>query len=829
MLRSSTLTLAAVLAFLAAPVLAEDGKVFPGGQLQILDPGGKSLQTCPLKNTEVTADVAGFIGRTTVKQIFQNPTERKIEAVYVFPLPELAAVDRMVMTVGDRRVMGKILEREAAREVYEAAKAAGHVAGLLDQERPNIFTQSVANIEPGVEVTIEISYVETLKYEDGQFTWSFPMVVGPRYIPGGGSAPAPMTTGTDTPQVPDASKITPPVTPEGTRAGHEISLTLTIDGGSFEQGTYDIRCELHDIETATNEYGQTVVTLKDQAEIPNRDFVLHYRLGGQDMEEGYYTSHTAQGRFFTLILQPPQRVVPAQLMPRELIFVLDTSGSMSGYPIEQAKRVMKMAVEQMREEDEFNIITFAGDTHILWEHARPASESNIAAAQAFLESRSGGGGTEMMKAIDAALRPSTAALEHERMRIVLFMTDGYVGNDMEIIGAVKKYAGTTRVFSFGIGNSINRFLLEGMARAGRGEAEIVTLASNAEAAAERFHERVLAPVLTDIEIDWGTLPVSDVFPRTIPDLFAAKPLIVQGRLASNTGGAITLRGRTGAGEYERTITVTADTDEPDAAGAPTDPLASLWARAKVEHLMEQDYGAAQTGEFPAELRQQVVDLALEFNLMTQFTSFVAVEEMTVTVGGAPVRVDVPVEMPQGVSYEGVYGQEGLVPAYAGVQLFQSSSGKSQSRGAVMRRMSSGAAAPAPAPIAGMGAPAAGRPVRLAEELADEDEDGFEPAPPPEPAQKLAESLRDLAAKVEKEGKDGVLTVGKLQVTNHRVDIMIYLDNLSDETRKALADLGFEQQAESRTANLLIGSLDVRKLEDLAKLESVLRVRPVVEP
>ena len=233
------------------------------------------------------------------------------------------------------------------------------------------------------------------------------------------------------------------------------------------------------------------------------------------------------------------------------------------------------------------------------------------------------------------------------------MTDGYVGNDMAIIDAVEKNADTTRVFSFGIGNSVNRYLLDGMARAGRGEVEYVTLESQGAAAVERFHERVLAPVLTDIEIDWGTLPVADVYPQRIADLFSAKPIMVHGRLTGAAAGTITLRGLTGAGAYEEQIDVSAPGQPGD-----HDALASLWARAKVADLMNRDLEAAQQGNFPEDLKKQVIDLGIEFRLLTQFTSFVAVEEMTVTVGGQPTTVRVPVEMPEGVSYEGIFGGSG---------------------------------------------------------------------------------------------------------------------------------------------------------------------------
>ncbi len=793
-------------ALLVSPFATAQQHISPG-ELQILGVDQGQVAACPLKHTAVESDIVGFVARTTVRQVFHNPLEKKIEAVYIFPLPPDAAVDDMVMLVGDRRIVGQIKERSEAREIYEAAKAAGHVASLLDQERPNIFTQSVANIEPGVQVEIEISYVETLKYEDGVFEWVFPMVVGPRYIPGGGTAPAPMTTGTPTPQVPDGDKITPPVTPEGTRAGHDISLTVLIDAG---MELHDLESVLHEVDVVTDGPARAAVTLQDQATIPNRDFVLRYRLATDEIGDAYLAHHDARGDFFTLILQPPRRVVPEQLVNRELIFVLDVSGSMRGFPIDKAKEVMSKLIDTMHAGDTFNLITFAGRTSILWDAPRPNTPENRAAVQELLMSQRGGGGTEMMKAINAALVQTRDAGDGNAIRIVCFMTDGYVGNDLAIIDAIKKNADTTRVFSFGIGNSVNRYLLGGMAHAGRGEVEYVTLESQAAGAVERFHERVLAPVLTDIEIDWGTLPVADVYPKLIPDLFSAKPIMVHGRLTGPAAGTITLRGNTGAGVYEETIEVSLPGEPPD-----HDALASLWARAKVKDLMNRDLAALQQGAFPEDLKSEITNLGIEFRLMTQFTSFVAVEEMTVTVGGEPTKINVPVEMPDGVSYEGVFGER---------VVYNLSWKVGRARGAPMAGASifggSGRMAPP--------SPKSVRPRAEAKGMTDSLIVGAEEVGDLKrmPGDKLGEPLRGLADKVEKEGEDGNLTVGELKIVEYKVDVMIFLSDVSDETLKALKELGFVQSGESKAIKLLIGTIDVRKLEDLAKLDAVIRVKPV---
>lgn len=803
--------------------IAEDS--ICGGELRIVGPGSEKAPACPLKHTDVSADIVGFFARTTVKQVFYNPLDFKIEAVYVFPLPQNAAVDDMTMLVGDRRIIGQVKERGEAKEIYEAAKAAGHVASLLDQERPNIFTQSVANIEPGVTVEIEISYVETLKYEDGVFEWVFPMVVGPRYIPGGGSAPAPMTTGKPTGQVPDGDRITPPVIPEGMRAGHDIGLTVTIDAGMELHG---LESTLHEVDVVADGATRAAVALKDQATIPNKDFILRYSLASDEIGDAFLAHHDQRGDFFTLILQPPERVVPSMVVPRELIFVLDTSGSMSGFPIEKSKAVMKKMLDTMRPGDTFNIITFAGSTRIMWKEPRPNTVENLAEAQVFVSNLRGGGGTEMMKAINAALVQTRRARITEDVapiRIVGFFTDGYVGNDMAIIDAVRKNADTTRVFSFGVGNSVNRYLLDGMARAGRGEVEYVTLEAQGDEAVERFHERLLAPVLTDIEIDWGTLPVADVYPQRVPDLFSAKPIVVHGRLTGPAAGTITLRGNTGGGAYEEQIAVSEPAEPPD-----NDALASLWARAKVDDLMNRDLQALQTGaglDDPeseiSKIKSEIIDVGVEFRLMTQFTSFVAVEEMTVTIGGEPTKINVPVEMPDGVSYDGVFGDKLMLGQAVQLRSLAYVAPRGGAPAASGGRLAGRAAPPKPMPKSS--GTRRKVPAATANLDAAELEERFDDAPRT-PADKLAKPLRDLAKRVEKDGDDGDLSADGLKVVDYKIDVMVYFSDLSDETLKALGKLGFVKTGESKTVKLLVGRIDVRKLEELAKLDAVVAVKPV---
>ncbi len=621
------------------------------GELNAVGNEGKPLGLVPLKHTDVKAEISGFLSRVKVTQEFENNFTEKIEAVYVFPLPNNAAVDDMTMRIGERIVKGKIMKREEAKEVYEAAKSQGKIASLLDQERPNIFTQSVANILPGEKITIEISYVETLKYEAGSYEFVFPMVVGPRYIPGnptgkqgGGFAP-------DTTQVPDASRITP--MPSKDRTGHDISIEVNLDAGvlieKVESKTHQINSQM----LSGNSYN---VKLQNQNTIPNKDFILKYDVSGKKIEDAVLTHKGENGGFFTMILQPPDNPRTQDITPKEIVFVVDTSGSMEGFPLDKAKESMKMTLDGLNPQDTFNLITFAGDTAILFPKPVPANSENLRKAQEFLSGRQAGGGTEMMKAIKAALDESGS---QQHVRIVCFMTDGYIGNDGEIISEIQKHP-NARVFSFGIGSSVNRFLLDKMAEEGRGEVEYVALNDDGSAAAKRFYERVRSPLLTDISVDFGGLEVEDVYPRRINDLFSAKPVVIHGRYKKGGSSTIKLKGKSFGRETVREIAVNFPENAPE-----HDVLATLWARTRVDDLTKQDYAGVQNGTAKPEIKDTITNLGLEFRLLTQFTSFVAVEERVVTDGGQPRRIEVPIEMPEGVSFEGIFGNEEEKRVYGG--------------------------------------------------------------------------------------------------------------------------------------------------------------------
>ena len=773
------------------------------GSLIWVDAEGRAKLPCPLKHTNVKAEISGFTSRVMVTQLFENPFNEKIEAVYTFPLPHNAAVDDMTMNVSGRMVKGKILPREEAQGLYEGAKSRGQVAGLLDQERPNIFTQSVANILPGTQVTITISYVENLRYADGSYEFVFPMVVGPRYIPGG---------------VPNASRIAPPMVGPEERSGHDISFEVALDAGLIVE---NLETKTHPVDIERPSPTRANVRLKGGPTIPNKDFILRYDVAGKEIQDAVLAHRSEKGGFFTVVLQPPDRVGADDVTPKELVFVLDTSGSMSGFPIEKAKETMKLALDNLYPDDTFNLITFSGDTRVLFPQPVRATKRNLRQAQDFLSASTGGGGTEMMGAIKAALEPSDS---QSHVRIVCFMTDGFVGNDMQIIAEVQKHK-NARVFAFGIGSSVNRFLLDNMAAAGGGEVEYVGLNDDGSAAAERFHQRVRNPLLTDITIDWSGLPIADVYPKRIPDLFGAKPLILTGRYTAPGSGTIKLKGKMAGSDFTREIPVTL----PETM-ALHDVLAPLWARARIDDLMSEDYMGAQLGRMRMDLKSTITQLAMEFRLMTQFTSFVAVEEIIVTDGGVPRRIDVPVAVPAGVDFSrvGGGGMAGLGGSPTG--LFSVYSSQAQTAQAYNYSIQAQAQASAP-PVAvtksggnvqtsRVGAGSGGGALRPSGSLA--------PARSPEEernirlATKLQQSLYAVLYRAKTKQDPNVVPF----VRNGKAEVQLWLTEKSELVTAKLKELGFEIVLDHADSNLMIGRIPVDKLDLLVDLEFVRYVSPL---
>lgn len=612
------------------------------GALKAVSTNGKVLGKCPLRHTTVSACISGYVARVTVTQVFENAFDKNIEAVYTFPLSSSAAVDEMFMKIDERIIHGTIKTREESHRIYEQAKQSGRLASLLDQERPNIFTQSVANIPAHKAVEVSLNYVEFLPYDSGSFTFAFPTVVGPRFIPGQTAGKQGTGWAQDTRAVPDASRITPYVLPKGTRAGHDISIDVTIDAGVPLQ---QIESKLHEVTMQRSGPSNALISLKDKDTIPNKDFVLSWRVASDQLHSGCLTyrnpSTKDRSGYFTLMLLPPQKVSPAKVAPKEMIFLIDQSGSQSGMPLEKAKESMYYILDHMNPQDTFQVIAFSDDALLLFDSPRQASSEMKAKAHAFISKLNANGGTWMASAVEKAC--SIPADAH-RLRIVTFMTDGYVGNDFEILGMIRKLRGKSRWFPFGTGNGVNRMLIDGIAKEGGGEADYVLLNSSGEEVGKKFYDRIATPVLTDVKMDFGGLAVKEVFPKDVSDVWAEKPLYVQGRYTKPGEGTVTLSGYAAGKPYEQRLHVIFPED--NRANA---VLSSIWARTKVDQLMGQDWLGAQQGSMNKTLKDEIVKIALEHHLMTQYTSFVAVDETPVGKGTPHRQIIIPVEIPDGVS------------------------------------------------------------------------------------------------------------------------------------------------------------------------------------
>lgn len=632
-------------ALIAKNVLTEPGDL---PRLKV-ETDGKQLEL-PLKHTHVSAEITGFVTQVTVTQTYQNPFQYPIEAIYVFPLPENSAVDDMKIRVGDRLIEAEIQRRDDARRTYEQAKAQGHTAALLEQERPNVFTQSVANIAPGNDIDVVIRYVQDLSYDAGLYEFVFPMVVGPRYIPGNEVGQQGAGWSKDTDLVPDASRITPPILGGGTRTGHDISIEVIVDRSLPID---DLEVFTHEVDLVQND-GDTVVTLKDYDSIPNRDFVMRYRVAGDRPQGAILTHRGKAGGYYSLVLQPPAADLDAMVGQREMIFVVDISGSMYGTPLGLCKEAMREAIRKLRPTDIFNVYTFAGTTAKVFESSRPANAANIREAMDFIQSARAGGGTQLNDAVTTAL--STQVTEG-RNRYVFFLTDGYVGNEAQILDSVRSFTDShqragrhSRAFAMGVGSSVNRYLLDGIGKAGDGLAVYATNREDPSVAVNKYYHYVDHPVMTELNIDWGSLKTADAYPAQLPDLFVSRPLTIHGRFTAAGTDTVTVRGKMNGQPYEISIPVTFPEVREDNAA-----LATLWARARIEDLEQQLWA----GTNPT-VEEQIASLGIDFRIVTAFTSFVAVDRSVKVSDGDPTTVVQPVETPEGVAAEAAAPAAGIV-------------------------------------------------------------------------------------------------------------------------------------------------------------------------
>lgn len=612
------------------------------GRLPELRVRGAEGDKLPLERTEVNAHLYGFVGEVEVAQTFANPHSKPIEVVYVFPLPENSAVGAMHMKIGERIIRAKIEERGQARRMYKRAKRQGKTAALLEQERPNVFTQSVANIAPGESIDVVIRYVQDLTYDDGRYEFVFPMVVGPRFIPGTPLDAAMRGEGTylDTDRVPDASRITPPVLGKGERSGHDITVEVTVEN-ALPVNSYSV--PTHQVAAHQPADGSLNLRLVEEESIPNRDFVLRYEVAGKEPRATLLTSGEDQNGYFALMVHPPALDVNELVGKRELVFVVDVSGSMSGVPLGMCKTAIRAALGKLRPWDTFNIMTFAGATRKLFGSARPANRTNVEKALSFLMAARAGGGTHLDDAVRTVLQPDVGQGRH---RYVFFLTDGYVGNEREIVTGSKELVEgleargqRARVFAFGVGSSTNRALLEGLSRAGNGVAVYATNREDPARAVNQFYRYIDRSVLTDLRLSWGELGAAETFPNPIPDLFASHPVIVHGRYKRLGDGPVVLHARLG----EEAMQLDVEVRETLSTGKRGGVLGRLWARSKVQFLEEEGW----IGMRP-DAPKRITELGLDYELVTPYTSFIAIDESRIVGDGNPTKIVQPVEIPEGV-------------------------------------------------------------------------------------------------------------------------------------------------------------------------------------
>jgi Ca-activated chloride channel family protein len=583
-----------------------------------------SVDPFPLLETKAKVDIAGVIAAIELIQVYKNEGKRTIEAVYCFPLGTKSAIHAMRMRIGNRTIEARIEERAAAKRIYQQAKEEGKVASLLEQERPNCFQMKVANIMPGDRIEVQVNYTELLVPEKGIYEFVFPTVVGPRYSDKKEENAKDHDTWLKTPYL-----------HEGQEPPCAFDITATLRTGIPLSNVW---VPSHEV-TVHKEGDRAEIKLShDEKKGGNRDFILRYTLQGKRIQSGLLLYPGEEENFFLLMLQPPKRVTPRSIPSREYVFIVDVSGSMNGFPLDVSKALIAEIIQNLRGKDYFNILFFAGGSEVLSPHPLRATQENKRKALAMLEGQQGGGGTEILPALQRAL-----ALEKKEgiSRIIVTATDGYVAVEKEVFDLIRENLNEANFFAFGIGSSVNRYLIEGMARAGRGEPFVVTNQKEASQAARRFAEYIDAPLLTDIEVALQEFDAYDVEPPTLPDLFAQRPLILFGKYR-DASGKITIRGTMVGGEYKQVIPVS-----PQLADEQNEALRYLWARERIARL--DDY--AKVG---ADVKEEVTELGLRYHLMTQYTSFVAVDTVTRDTGEV-VTVKQPLPLPQGVSDYAVGG------------------------------------------------------------------------------------------------------------------------------------------------------------------------------
>lgn len=498
-----------------------------------------NVDSFPLKKTNVIAEINGMIADIHVRQSYANEGNSPINACYVFPASTKVTVHGMQMQIGDQLITAKIKEKEEAKQEFEQAKEEGKSASLLSEERPNVFTMNIANIMPGDNVSIDLHYTELITPTDGIYQFVYPTVVGPRYM-----GPVLDDCGTRD------EWTAMPYLPEGTAARDQYDIHVNL---SAAVPITELASSSHDISVQWDQNTKAAVSLADTSDYAgNRDFILDYKMTGQEISTGMMLNTSDDENFFMLMVQPPERFETEDIPPREYIFVLDVSGSMSGYPLDTAKELIKKLVSDLRETDTFNLVLFSGASVQMADKSLPASLENIQRAVKMIDDQEGGGGTELAPALrDALAIPAS----EEVSRSIVIITDGYIYGEEEIFEIIHQHIGDADFFPFGIGRGVNRYLIEGIAKTGQGEPFVVTQKEEASDTAERFKTYIQSPVLTDIQVKFDGFYVYDVEPSVLPTLFAQRPIVLLGKWRGEPAGSVQITGKTGSSDYVQTISI----------------------------------------------------------------------------------------------------------------------------------------------------------------------------------------------------------------------------------------------------------------------------------
>jgi len=600
-----------------------------------IENGDPSVDRFPLKKTHVNVTITGVIADVVVTQKYVNHGTRPITARYIFPASTRAAVHGMKMKIGEHMICAKVKERNIAQKEFNTAKKQGKSASLLKQQRPNVFSMNVANIMPEDIIEIELHYTELLVPTDGTYEFIYPTVVGPRYS---------NQNETDSPETDHWIKN--PYLKEGSEDHTEFDIDLSISTGIALQ---ELVCPSHKTEIVWESKSLARILMATSEKYGgNRDFILNYRLAGKTIESGLMLYSGKDENFFLLMVQPPEQVKPADIPPREYIFVVDISGSMHGFPLNTAKKLLKNLIENLKESDKFNVVLFAGGSKVMAPASVPASGENIHSAIRLIDGQKGGGGTELSLALKKAL---SLPADETYSRTILIITDGYIAAEKDVFHLIQQNLNRTNVFAFGIGSSVNRYLIEGMAKAGHGEPFVVTQPLEAHGAAQRFRNYVQSPVLTHIAVTYDGFETYDMEPPVIADLFARRPVMVFGKWRGNPQGTIELTGVDGSGKYLKTVHVS-ETKPLKVNSA----LKYLWARTRIGRLSDFNFK-----DHTHDTRAQITSLGLTYNLLTANTSFVAVHEVVRNPEAQSQEVHQPLPLPLHVSNLAVGGSVSKVP------------------------------------------------------------------------------------------------------------------------------------------------------------------------